>query len=79
MPDRKFDPAVVQNLKDAGCDSRCVEQFISFEEEGNLQKQLHLLSEHRKQLLDEVHRGEKQIDCLDYLVYQMQKKEPVEP
>ena len=33
-----------------------------------------MLSEYRKQLLDNVHREEKRIDCLDYLVYQIECK-----
>ena len=28
-------------------------------------------AEHRQKLLEEVHRVQKEIDCLDYLVYQM--------
>ena len=33
-----------------------------------------LLAGHRKKLLDHCHAAEKKIDCLDYLVYQMEKK-----
>lgn len=68
--------AVIQNLKDAGCDAKMVERFIELGEEGNTKEQLNLLSRHRRQLLDRVHREEKRIDCLDYLVYQMQKMKP---
>ncbi len=66
--------AVIQNLKDAGCGDECVEQFLSLEEEGRTQEQLKLLCAHRRQLLDRVHEEEKRITCLDYLVYQIQKK-----
>ena len=38
------------------------------------EQQLRLLSGHRKNLLERLHREEKRIDCLDYLLYQMQKK-----
>lgn len=31
------------------------------------------LESHRKGLLDKVHEGEKQIDCLDYLVFQIER------
>ena len=65
--------AIVQNLKDAGCDSKTIKQFLILEEEGKLQEQLKLLTFHRNQLLDRVHREEKRIDCLDYLVYQIRK------
>lgn len=56
---------VIQNLKDAGCEKQCVEEFLALEQEGKRREQL--------KLLDRVHEEERQIDCLDYLVYQMQK------
>lgn len=31
------------------------------------------MESHRKGLLDKVHEGEKQIDCLDYLVFQIER------
>lgn len=65
--------AVIQNLKDAGCGPETIERFLSLRRNGNLQKQMELLSVHRKHLLDKVHREEKRIDCLDYLVYQLSK------
>ena len=66
--------SVIQNLKDAGCDAQCIEQFLSLGEEGKTLEQLELLSAHRRQLLDKVHQEEKRIDCLADLVYQIQKK-----
>ena len=65
--------AVIQNLRDAGCDRKTVEQFLCLEEAGELQKQLELLSNQRKKLLEKVHREERKITCLDYLVYQLEK------
>ena len=64
---------IIQNLKDAGCDRETAERFITLEGTGDTQEQLKLLSIHRKQLLDRIHSEEKRIDCLDYLVYQIQK------
>ena len=63
----------IQNMKDAGCVKATVEHFMKLGETGDTQEQLKLLSIHRKQLLDRVHREEKRIDCLDYLVYQIRK------
>ena len=36
---------------------------------------LELLARHRAALLDEVHRCEKKIDCLDYLVYRIKQNQ----
>ena len=65
--------AVIQNLIDAGCDDKLVEEFLSLEESSQTGKQLTLLSKHRQKLLDRVHVEERRIYCLDYLVYEIQK------
>lgn len=66
--------SVIQNLEDAGCDSKIVEEFLALNEEGKTGEQLKLLARQRQQLLDQVHREERRIDCLDYLTYQINKK-----
>lgn len=66
---------VIQNLIDAGCDDKLVEEFLSLEESGQTGKQLTLLSKHRQKLLDRVHVEERRIYCLDYLVYEIQKQQ----
>ena len=70
--------AVIQNLKDAGCCRETVERFLALGDAGDVQGQLQLLAQHRKCLLEKVHRKERRIQCLDYLVYQMEKESPKE-
>ena len=65
---------VVQNLKDAGCTDEMVEKFMALRDSEGEEQQLKLLSGHRKHLLEKLHRDERRIDCLDYLIYQMEKK-----
>ena len=65
---------VLQNLKDAGCTDEMVEKFMDLQANEDEEQQIRLLSSHRKQMLEELHREEKRIDCLDYLIYQMQNK-----
>lgn len=66
--------ALRQNLTDAGCDAALTERFVSLMEQGREKEGLALLSRHRKKLLERCHTAEKRIDCLDYLVYQVEKK-----
>lgn len=66
--------SVIQNLEDAGFDENTVAQFMKLGETGEREKQMGLLEQHRKTLLALVHKHEKQIECLDYLVFQMKKK-----
>lgn len=73
MPDSISLQVVIQNMKDAGCDSQTIQRFLELQAAGQTDQQLKLLSLHRKQLLDQVHQSEKCIDCLDYLVYLLEK------
>ena len=65
--------SIIQNLKDAGCDSETIENFIADLQKGKIANGLKRLAVHRKNLLDSLHREQKCIDCLDYLVYQMRE------
>ena len=65
--------SIIQNLKDAGCDSETIENFMADLQKGKRANGLKLLAVHRKNLLDSLHREQKCIDCLDYLVYQMRE------
>lgn len=62
-----------QNLLDAGCDPVTVRQCMELARQKKPSELLRILSGHRRALLDRVHRNEKRIDCLDYLVYQIEK------
>ena len=66
---------VVRNLKDAGCSQQTIEQCMECLKRGTLSEQMELLSRHRDSLLDQMHREQRRIDCLDYLVYQIQREQ----
>ena len=65
---------IIQNLKDAGCDEDKIIAFLKDIREEKISDGLKLLSSHRCLLLDHLHKDQKQIDCLDYLVYQLEKQ-----
>lgn len=65
--------ALLDNLEDAGCDPELTQRFLVLERSGQYQEQLNLLSGHRRHLLECLHREQRRIDCLDYLVYQIEK------
>ncbi len=65
--------ALEQNLRDAGCEERCVREFMQDLEQDRMQAGLRLLNQQRRSLLDAMHREQKRIDCLDYLLYQIRK------
>lgn len=70
--------ALLDNLEDAGCGPEFAERFLALESASQHREQLKLLSDHRRHLLDCLHREERRIDCLDYLVYQLEKRCAIE-
>ena len=73
MRENQSTEAIIQNLKDAGCDSETIEKFMADLQKGKEANGLKRVAAHRKNLLDSLHREQKCIDCLDYLVYQMKE------
>lgn len=64
---------IIQNLKDAGCGSDIIENFMQDMREDRKENGLKILAEHRRSLLDSLHEKQKMIDNLDYLIYRIQK------
>lgn len=65
---------LLQNLVDAGCDDEtiqsCMSQFLRKDFAGMLR----ILSQHKSKLLNKVHTCQKEIDCLDYLMFRLEHK-----
>ena len=68
-----FQHTVTQNLRDAGCPEPQIGEFWRFWQEGRWKQSFDLLEKHRSQLLENCHREQKRIDCLDYLLYQLRQ------
>ena len=54
---------LLENLEDAGCGPEFAERFLALESAGQHREQFKLLSDHRRHLLDCLHREERRIDC----------------
>ena len=64
---------IIPALEAAGFEADGIEEYLVCWRMGDIKEQLTLLSRQRAVILDRLHREEKQIDCLDYLVYQIGK------
>lgn len=62
-------------LADAGCDEALTAECLRRFREGTLSEMLPKLTAHRKCVLSDVRRGQKQIDCLDYLTNKIKSNE----
>ncbi len=73
MRETKEKALLLRNLKDAGCDGPLIKKYLQLQTEEKQQAQLKLLYLHRASLLDQVHSGQRMIDCLDYLIFTLKK------
>ena len=69
---------VYRNLIDAGCNEATTNQCMLLLQAGKKSDMLPILSKHRAALLNSVHKGQKQIDCLDYLIYRIRREENIQ-
>lgn len=65
--------AMIQNLKNAGCNSKTIQGFSEKLKMECYEEGIYLLELHRRTLLETLHSDQRKIDCLDYLVYQLKK------
>ena len=71
--DLKNDKDILQNLKEADCSDEFIEEFFRVRKHGNDKMLVQLLYKHKSQLLEALHDSQKKIDCLDYLIFQIEQ------
>lgn len=64
-----------QNLVDIGCEPDLIRYCMQLKDEYRLQELLVTFRRQRRKLMDNIHMGQKKVDCLDYLVKQIEKEE----
>ncbi len=70
--DRK--EALIQNLQDAGCNQKIIDEFLDLLDKKQTDKIFILLSKYRSSLLEALHKNQKEIDILDYLIVDLKKQ-----
>lgn len=76
MPDALDKKEVlIQNLKDAGCDAEQINTCINYSQSGKVHEMKNLLGKHKNHLMKEVHARQREVDCLDYLLYSLEKEQ----
>lgn len=66
---------IIQNMKDFGCDEKTIQAFMTCFDQCDKNGQQHILQTYRRKILTELHQKQKEIDLLDYMVYQLNKCE----
>lgn len=60
--------ALIQNLEDAGCNQNQIKEFLELFSKKEKDKILNLLAKHREILIKKLHKDQKEVDILDYLI-----------
>ena len=75
MKEQELRRRVTQNLLDGGCGEALARELWRLFECGKHGEGLALLAGHRRLLLERCHAEQRRIDCLDYLIYQLEHSE----
>ncbi len=65
--------AVEAALRDAGCSAARIRAFTACLEAGDTPGRRAILDRQRRELLAQLHKTERRIECLDYLDYQLRR------
>lgn len=60
-------------LDDFGCNDEEKAEILNCHDNGNIKGMIILLRKHRQSILNTIHNEEKQIICLDYFIFQLEK------
>lgn len=66
---------IIQNLKDAGCNNKQIQEILDLYNRQKKESIYEKLICYRKQVLDNEHKLQKQIDYLDFFLYKIKKEE----
>ncbi len=61
-------------MKDAGCDKEIITKICRLYADGQIQDAVKVLRRHRCSLMEQLHESQNRVDCLDFLVRQMERK-----
>lgn len=65
---------IVCTLYDSGFTVDAIKRFLGFGHNKEREEQIKLLNLYRHNLLDEIHKKQKNLDNLDYIIYEIKNK-----
>lgn len=66
---------LLQNMQDAGCSNDMINRCITLVKTQQVSLSFVLLAKYRKTLLAQIHQKQKELDCLDYMVFALEYKQ----
>ncbi len=65
---------LAQTLTDSCYPPEKIQQFLEAYDNGQMKELITVLSAHRRSLLNKIHERQGNLDCLDYLIYQLKQQ-----
>ncbi len=65
---------LIQGLSDAGCSVKTVERISTLYEAGSYDEMLHQMKVQRCMLIDEMHKSQRKVDRMDFLIRDQEKQ-----
>lgn len=67
--------SMIINLKNTGLSNESILRYIELAKQDGISniERIHILKQQRQKLLDEIHDKQKNLDCLDYLIYELKR------
>ena len=63
-----------RKLRDCGCSPKQTKEYLELVESGKPEDQIGFLKRRRNEALDELHNAEEQIYCIDFCIYELEKR-----
>ena len=61
-------------LKDCGCSAEQAAEYLKLAASGNTQDQLIFMKLQRKVVMDRLHTATRQVDCIDYVIHELEQE-----
>ncbi len=65
--------SMIITLKNAEFSNDSILKYVELSKQGDISniERIHILKQQRQKLLDEIHHKQKNLDCLDYIIYDL--------
>lgn len=65
--------SMIITLKNVGLSNDSILKYIELSKQGDIsnRERIYILKQQRQKLLDEIHHKQKNLDCLDYIIYDL--------
>ena len=65
---------LMQGLKDSGCPEEAAAMICSLQSRGDYPEMIRQMKKQRYRLVEEMHRSQKRVDRMDYLIHMQEKQ-----